>query len=242
VTPQTGVCKGTATKPLMNNTSDAFIDDFETAGSLTSLLAPGWYGFNDVMPAMANNSFQPTRIAGGAAGTAHALEYAGTGGMFYSSTNTTAFGVGLTYNLAIDPAAGQYCVDISNFQGVSFWAKAGPGAMMGTGMPTISVNFVLPSTNMAMTNDAGMPTAGDCLTNCYNHPKVSIGPLSTTWSHYTADFSAAHGGSAPVGTVLQELVFLTSDPNWDFELDEISFYQGTAPTGPVSPGGGGGGG
>jgi hypothetical protein len=212
--------------------TDAFIDDFEES---TGLL-PGWYGFNDVKPTI--NSFQPKQILGGAAGTAHGLEYAGT--MAAQPPATGAFGVGLTYNLAIDPAAGTYCVDISQFDGVSFWAKAGPGAMMGTGMPSITVNFVLPQTNMAMMNDAGMQTAGDCMTGCYNHPRVSVGPLSTSWAQYTAKFADAKGGTATVANVIQELVFITPDVNWDFFLDEITFYKGTAPTGPVSPGGGGG--
>jgi hypothetical protein len=222
-----GVCSGTGTRALINTPWSAFIDDFEQP---TGLL-PGWYGFNDVMPTI--NSFQPTLVVGGAVGTAHALEYAGQGAV--QPPTPGAFGVGLTYNLAIDPTHGIYCVDISAFQGVSFWAKAGPGAMTGMGMPTIWVNFVVPQTNQATSNDAGMMTGGDCQTNCYNHPRVQVGPLSPSWAHYTADFSAAKGGTATVGSVIQELVFISLDANWDFLLDEISFYRGTPPIGAVRP-------
>jgi hypothetical protein len=38
--------------------------------------------------------------------------------------------------------------------------------------------------------------------------------------------------------LVQELAWLSPDSNWDFSLDEIAFYKGTAPTGPVGTGGG----
>jgi hypothetical protein len=227
-----GVCAGTGTRPLTTSATDAFIDDFEESTGLK----PGWYGFNDVTPM---NSFQPKQIMGGAIGTAHALEYAGMGA---KTTANMGFGVGLTYNVAIDPNAGTYCVDISAFDGVSFWAKAGPGAMTGTGMPVITVNFVLPQTNQATMNDAGVMTGGDCQAHCYNHPRVQVGPLSNTWAQYTAKFADASMGSARVVNVIQELVFISPDTNWDFMLDEVAFFKGTPPAGAVSPGGGGGGG
>jgi hypothetical protein len=82
----------------------------------------------------------------------------------------------------------------------------------------------------------GRPNGGDCLTNCYNHPRVSV-TLSTTWTQYSVKFADATGGSAKVGNVIQELAFLSPDANWNFSLDELAFYKGTAPTGPVGMGG-----
>jgi hypothetical protein len=215
----TSVCYGAGTRPLANNMSDAFIDDFEEAA-----ISPGWSSFNDVMPTQ--NAFQIMAVAGGAVGTAHAGHYAGTGAI---TTAMGGFGVGAVYNTAIDPASHIYCIDISAFDGVSFWAKA------ATAGSVISLNFVLPQTNMASTDAMGRPNGGDCTANCYSHPFVSV-TLTTDWAQYAVEFSDAGGGSAAVANVIQELAWLSPDSDWDFTLDEIAFYKGTPPTGPVGPG------
>jgi hypothetical protein len=217
--PTTGVCAGSGTRVLTTAMADAFIDDFEEA-----MISPGWSSFNDVSPVA--NSFLITQAAGGALSTAHSGHYAGTGA---KTAAMSGFGVGTVYNAAIDPGAGIYCVDVSAFTGVSFWAKA------ATAGSTISLNYVLPSTNMASETDAGVQTGGDCKTNCYNHPRVTF-TLTTSWAQYTAPFASAAGGSAKVAGVIQELAFLSPDSNWDFSLDEIAFYAGTPPTGPVGTG------
>lgn len=185
------------------------------------MISPGWSSFNDVSPNP--NSFLITQVTGGAVGTAHAGNYAGTGA---KTAMMMGYGVGTVYNTAIDPAAGIYCVGIAAFTGVSFWAKA------KTAGSTISLNFVVPKTNMASQNDGGMQTGGDCKTGCYNHPRVTF-TLTTSWAQYTAPFAMAGGGTAKVESVIQELAFLSPDSNWDFSLDEIAFYAGTPPTGPV---------
>jgi len=197
--------------------ADAFIDDFEEAA-----ISPGWSSFADVTPDL----YQITQVLGGAVGTAHSGHYAGSGALTPTGT-PSGYGVGTVYNTAIDPGAGIYCVDISAFTGVSFWAKA------ATTGKTISLNFVLPTTNMASENDAGMQTGGDCTgTKCYNHPRVTF-TLTADWAQYTAKFSEAAGGSATVEGVIQELAFLSPDSDWDFTLDEIAFYSGTPPAGAV---------
>jgi hypothetical protein len=222
---QTGVCAGAGTRVLMNTPSDAFVDDFEEATGLS----PGWSAFNDVMPT--ENSFMLVITTPGAIGTAHGGHYAGVG----AKTSTMGgFGVGLIYNTAIDPAAGIYCIDISAFDGVSFWAKA------ATAASTISLNFVLPSTNATSMDSMGRPNGGDCVpnatnSNCYNHPRVTV-TLTANWAQYAVQFSQAGGGSAKVANVIQELGWLSPDANWDFSLDEIAFYKGTPPSGPVGVG------
>jgi hypothetical protein len=213
-----GVCAGTGTRPLTNSQPDAFIDDFEEA-----MISPGWSSFNDVKPTI--NAFKITQVPGGAVGTAHAGHYAGMGAI---TPMMMGFGVGTVYNTAINPSAGIYCVDISAFTGVSFWAKA------GTAGSQISLNFVLPQTNMSVTNDAGVMVGGDCMMNCYNHPRVTF-MLTTQWAQYTAPFANAIGGSAKVGRVIQELAWLSPDSNWDFTLDEVAFYSGMPPAGAVGP-------
>jgi hypothetical protein len=214
---QTGVCKGAGTRVLTTSKMDAFIDDFEE-----TMISPGWSSFNDVSPP---NSFLIQQATGGAVGTAHAGHYAGTGA---KTTAMGGFGVGTIYNTAIDPNAGIYCIDISAFTGVSFWAKA------ATAGAKVSLNFVLPSTNAASETDAGVQTGGDCKMNCYNHPRIDF-TLTTSWAQYTAPFAAASGGSAKVGSVIQELGWLSPDSDWDFSLDEIAFYAGTPPSGAVAP-------
>jgi hypothetical protein len=224
---QTGVCAGAGTRVLTNAPLDAFVDDFEeTAG-----ISAGWSAFNDVMPTQ--NSFMLMLATPGAVGTAHSGHYAGMGA---KTATTGGFGVGLIYNTAIAPAAGVYCIDISAFDGVSFWAKA---ATAGT---TISVNFVLPSTNATSMDSMGRPNGGDCvpnatMSNCYNHPRVTVS-LTANWAQYAVQFSQAGGGSAKVANVIQELGWLSPDANWDFSLDEIAFYKGTPPSGAVGTGAG----
>jgi hypothetical protein len=122
--------------------------------------------------------------------------------------------------MAIDKAAGIYCVDISAFDGVTFWAKA---ATTGS---KIALNFVVPETN-------AQPD-GDCVTGCYLHPHKDL-TLTTQWEQYSVTFAEAAGGSATVQSRLQLLAWLIPDSNWDVSIDEIRLYKGTPPTGPVRP-------
>lgn len=213
------VCDGPGTRPL--TATDTFIDDFEETA-----ISPGWSSFNDVQPTP--NAIKIQQVTGGAVTTAHSGKYAGTGAKV---TTAGGFGVGTVYNVAIDPSAGIYCIDISSFDGVSFWAKAGKDGSK------ISVNFVVPATNQASTDDQGRPNGGDCKTKCFNHPHVSV-TLTANWAQYTVKFADAAGGSAKVGSVLQEIAWLSPDSDWDFSLDEIAFYKGTPASGPVGTGGG----
>ncbi len=217
------VCDGAGTRVL--TLDGAFIDDFEEP-----MILPGWSSFNDETPAP--NLYRITQVMGGAAGTAHSGEYRGSGAI---SVAAGGFGVGTVFNDAIDPANGTYCVDISAFDGVSFWAKS------ATAGSTITVNFVLPSTNAISTDNLGRPNGGDCnpkTAQCYDHPRVPV-TLTADWAHYTVQFSAATGGSATVGRIIQEIAWLSPDAAWDFSLDEIAFYKGTPPAGAVGSGSGG---
>ena len=218
----TSVCAGPGTRVLTS--TDTFIDDFEE-----TMLLPGWYSFNDI-PGMPD-SFKLMQTAPGAAGTAHAGHYAGMGARTPTAV-PSGYGVGATFNLVIDPSAGLYCVDISVFDGISFWAKA------ATASTTISLNFVVPQTNKATMDMMMRPNGGDCTVNCYNHPHVNFA-LMTTWKQYTATFAVAGGGSAKVANLIQEIVFISPDSNWDFSIDEIAYFKGTPPTGAIGRGDGG---
>jgi hypothetical protein len=216
--PTTGVCAGTGTRAL--TIAQGKVDDFEADPILT-----GWSSFNNLAPAGTDNSIMIMREAGGADGTAFAGHYMGAGA---KTPVMGGFGVGTIYNMAIDMTAMIYCVDISAFDGLTFWAKAGTTALPSA---RIGVNFVVPSTNQA--------PQGDCpktSTTCFNHPQKTI-TLTTDWQQYSVAFSAAVGavGGMPVtvGSVIQELGWLSPDSTWDFWLDEIQLYKGTPPTTPV---------
>ncbi len=208
--PTTGVCAGTGTRAL--TIAQGKVDDFEADPIL-----PGWSSFNDVQPV--SNAFKIAREAGGADGTGFAGHYMGTGA---KTPVMGGFGVGTIYNMAIDTTAMIYCVDITQFDGVTFWAKA------ATAGSKVGVNFVIPSTNQAPQGDCPMTS-----TTCFNHPQKAV-TLTTDWQQYTVPFASALGGTgAKVGSVIQELGWLSPDATWDFWIDEIQLYKGDAPTTPV---------
>jgi hypothetical protein len=223
---QTGVCAGAGTRKLA--IGDTKVDDFEGA-----VISPGWSSFSDVMPTP--NSFKIAQEAGGALATAHSGHYMGTGA---KTTLKGGYGVGTVYNVSIDTKAGIYCIDISAFDGVAFWAKA------GTAGKSVNMTFVLPETNQQDPVNGG----GDCVKDpsCFNHPYKAV-TLTADWAPYSVKFSEAAGGKYPAGSanpggsatvknVIQELEWITLDADWDFSLDEIQFYKGTAPTGPAGGG------
>jgi hypothetical protein len=209
------VCDGTGTRILTADKAE--VDNFEGPA-----LDPGWSTFSDVVsrPNVAKMMIQ----SGGAVGTAHAGHYAGMGAR---TPAMGGYGAGAVFNMAIDKTRGIYCVDISLFDGVTFWAKANrAGGPSKTNK--LSVNFVLPETN-------ALSVGGDCpdaSMKCYDHPRTTV-ILTTDWAQYTVPFAKANGGSATVANRIQELAFLGLDSDWDYSIDEIQLYKGTPPTGPV---------
>jgi hypothetical protein len=210
IPPPPSICDGTGTRMLA--ATDAKIDDFEAA-----TISPNWSSFNDVMPVP--NAFSIAQVqTDGAATTWKSARYRGTGA---KTLPEGGYGVGTVFNIAINKAKGQYCVDISAFDGVSFWAKA---AKEGA---DVELNFVIPETNA--TKDGG-----DCTSGCYNHPRTAL-TLTTGWKQYTVTFASAGQGAYDLTNRIQELAWLAPlDADWDFSIDEIAFYKGTAPAGPVS--------
>jgi hypothetical protein len=204
----TGVCADMGTRAL--TIDQGKIDDFEEP-----MILAGWSSFNDVMPTP--DSFKIAQETGGAIQTAHSGHYMGTGA---KTPTMGGYGVGTVYNMAIDTANHIYCVDITAFDGVTFWAKA------ATASSKITVNFVVPDQNA--TKDGG-----DCTASCYNHPQKLV-TLTTDWQQYHVTFAEAVGGTgAKVKGRIQELLFLSPDANWDFSIDEIQLYKGTPPATPV---------
>ncbi len=222
------VCDGLGTRVL--STADAFIDDFEcvTKPCAANHISADWSTFNDLgAPGAdaADNMIQLLQELPGYA-SAHAGQYKGSGAN--TSKVAPGFGVGAVLNLAIDPTLGTYCVDISAFDGVSFWAKT------EIYDSAFNVEFVLPNTNAEGKDPNGKENGGDCLMGCYQHPRKTVA-LSRTWEPYTVAFSATYDGSAKIKNVIQEIAFLNADATWDFSLDEIAFYKGKPPAPPLKP-------
>src|SRR5262249_22527014 len=98
--PGPSICDGAGTRIL--GPMDGYVDNFEEPA-----LLPGWAWFNNVAPAMPDNSIPLVLATGGALGTGHAGHYAGTGAR---TPVAGGFGVGLIFNEAIDPVAHIFCV------------------------------------------------------------------------------------------------------------------------------------
>ena len=74
---------------------------------------------------------------------------------------------------------------------------------------------------------------GDCDFGCYNHPRKAVA-LTTQWKQYTVQFASAGQGASEITNRLQEVAWLAPlDADWDYSIDEIAFYKGTPPTGPI---------
>jgi CRISPR/Cas system-associated endoribonuclease Cas2 len=208
----TGVCAAMGTRAL--SIAQGKVDDFEA-----DPISPAWSSFNNLAPAGTDNSIKIARTAGGAIATGFYGHYMGTGA---KTPTMGGFGVGTLYNMAIDDANHIYCVDVTAFDGVTFWAKAGSATTTH-----VSVNFTVPETNMTPQGDCPGPTG------CYNHPQKLI-TLTTEWAQYSVLFSAATGGTgAKVKGRIQQILFISPDSIWDFSIDELQLYKGTAPATPV---------
>jgi hypothetical protein len=212
------VCYG-ATK-VLDPAVEAFVDDFE---ELDGKVLGGWYAYNDVVPA---DGVKPTIEVGGAATSAHALQYLLSG---VKSPSSGGYGAGLVWGLL--PAAIK-CVDVSQFDGVTFWAKLGPTAGANA---QIYFKVATPETNKTPDGDCVPKADGS---GCYNPANVIIA-LTASWVQHAVKFTDLTGGQLPNGTkptfakIAQQLVWASDGPAVDFQIDEIAFFKGTAPTGPV---------
>jgi hypothetical protein len=211
--PAPSVCDGNATHKLTTSKADALVDDFQ--GSMLSIK---WSRFSDVMP-VANSFDLLQKTDDGAVATGKSGRYQGTGAKTLASGG---YGVGIVFNIAVIKAQGLSCADISDFDGISFWAKS------SIEDAAFEVNFVVPATN-------AVADGGDCTSGCYNHPRTSV-QLTNEWKQYTVKFGEVFNGAAPIRDRVQMLAFTIPDAeDWDFSLDEIAWFKGTAPTGPVAP-------
>lgn len=193
---------------------EAYIDNFETDTRFT-----GWYAFSDTTPP---NMPAPERVMMGAVSTGYAGHVHATG---IKSSKAMGYGAGFGFGL-VDPAKGN-CVDLSAFDGISFWAKGTAGADN-----TLKFQVVAPATQPA----DSMPV-GDCPSSAsacaFKHPAKTI-TLTADWSQVVIRFSELAPAAAYTGKVLG-FNMITDGPDYDVEIDEVTFFSGTAPTGAVMP-------
>jgi hypothetical protein len=207
--------------------AEAYVDNFETTTRFD-----GWYGFADTMPA----SPAIARVEGGALETGFGAHFAATG--IHSPTSMVkGYGAGTGFNL-VNTAMGETCLDASAFDGISFWAKGTSGTAN-----IVKFQMIVPATQPA----DEMPK-GDCASKmaacAYIHPAKAI-TLEAAWKQYSIPFSEMVSAAGKVDGKILGFNIITPDEAWDISLDEVTFYKGTAPTGPVEPpveGGGGSGG
>ena len=143
---QTGVCKGAGTLRPHEHAARRIHRRLRGGDDLAGLVV--------VQRRLAGmlTSSQIMQVAGGAAGTAHAGHYAGTGAK--TSTMRLRRRHGLQH--------GDRSQHWASTASTSLPSPASRSGRRRRRPQSISLNFVLPSTNMASENDAGMQTGGDC--------------------------------------------------------------------------------
>jgi hypothetical protein len=204
------VCDG---KTFALPIGEAYIDNFETD---TRFL--GWYAFSDTTPP---NMPAPERVPSGAVSTAYAGHVHATG---IKSSKAMGYGAGFGFGL-VDPVKGN-CVDLTAFDGISFWAKGTAGTDN-----SLKFQIVSPSTQPS----DSMPV-GDCVPGsacAFKHPAKTI-TLTADWKQFVIKFSELAPATAYTGKVLG-FNMITDGPDYDVEIDEATFFSGTAPTGAVMP-------
>lgn len=207
VVPGPSVCDGVTQVLAVNQ---GYIDNFETATRFA-----GWYSYSDTQ---VPNEPKLARSASGAVTTGYKASVAVSG---IQTPAQDGYGAGIGFNL-LDPALSK-CVDLSAFDGISFWARGGS--------PSNQVTFqlVVPGSQPA---DNQPP--GDCLETCYGHPSRTF-TLTTSWQRFTIPFNQLT--TSPTAYAGRALMFnlVTNDSAWDISIDEVTFYKGTPPVGAISP-------
>lgn len=202
---------GSATPSICDNNTHAvtvdngFVDDFETDKTFG-----GWYSFADTEAA---NYKKIAAEAGGAASTTMSGRVSATG---IKAPTAGGFGAGFGFGLK---DAAMTCADVSAFDGVSFWAK-------GTSAADNSLRF-----QVVVAATQAKADGGDCEKNCYNHPGKSI-TLTADWKQYTVKW-AELAGAVKVNGIVLGLNWITTGPDFDVSIDEVTFFAGTAPPGPI---------
>jgi hypothetical protein len=210
-TSASGTGGGSSTPSICDNNvheitvDNGFVDDFET-----DTVFPGWYSFADTDAA---NFKKIAREGLGAVGTTMAGHVSATG-----IKAPTAMGFGAGFGFGMKDAA-MACAGVKAFDGVSFWAK-------GTSSTDNALRF-----QVVVAATQAVKDGGDCVTNCYNHPGKSL-TLTPEWKQFTVKWTDL-AGAVKVNGVILGLNWITTGPDFDVWIDEVTLFAGTAPAGPI---------
>ncbi|HWZ93356.1 MAG TPA: hypothetical protein VNW92_31065 [Polyangiaceae bacterium] len=114
------------------------------------------------------------------------------------------------------------CRDVSDFDGISFWGRS-------EGTSAVRFLAVIPKTDPNPGGDCAAPM------KCSDHPgkPFSFGP---EWVLYHAAWSElkqlGFGSMASFSGVINAVLWINDGPvdHFDFSIDQVSFYNGAAPT------------
>jgi hypothetical protein len=195
--------------------ADGYIDNFETVARFGQ-----WYSFSDTTPP---NMPPIVRQASGALATG----WAGYGtAEDILQVGNKGYGAGIGFQL-VNPAAGETCVDVSAFDGISLWAKGASGTAN-----LLKFQVTVPA---SQPRDAVPP--GDCVpqTACaYEHPTKTL-LLTNGWAHHVIRFADLTSPTVVFSGKFLAFNIITPDTSWNVSIDEVTFYKGTAPTTPITP-------
>jgi hypothetical protein len=216
------------TTPLTAN--DTFISNFEPTDPHLAM----WVESDDMLCTSIVGLGTPVAAGGaGGAGGAPAAMYGGPESPGAAGTQYAGHLVGdlcTSWGASLSIGFGSPCVDVTVFDGISFWAKGGAT----TSSMDVQVGLAATTATTA---------GGDCLESsvpgCWDHPRKDI-ILTTEWQHFTitwAEFKQQRWGliaTWPTGVIMQ-FDFAHDAGSFDFWIDEIALYKGTAPAGAVTP-------
>lgn len=193
--------------------SQGYIDDFET-----NVRFAGWYAFSDTTPP---NLPRPARVSVGAVLTAHSGYFTASN---IKGAQQMGYGAGFGFGL-VDPTKGA-CVDVSQFDGISFWARGS--------VPDGGLKFQIVTHE---SQPADSSPQGDCPSTsspcAFRHPSTVL-PMTTQWAHYIIRFANL---KSPAFTWddrrILGMSFITDGPSYSAWVDEVTLFKGPAPVGPV---------
>jgi hypothetical protein len=193
--------------------SEGYIDDFETNERFA-----GWYAFSDTTPP---NLPKPARVSVGAVLTAHSGYFTASN---IKGAKQMGYGAGFGCGL-VDPSKGA-CVDVSEFDGLSFWAR---GSVPDSGLKLQIVAHE--------SQPADSQPVGDCPSTssacAFRHP-AKVLTVTTQWTHYVIRFADLKSSAFTwTDRRILGMNFITDGPSYTTWIDEVTFFKGPAPVGPV---------
>lgn len=227
-----GTGNGGATAPSASSSSTGggqvldLIDDME-AGTGQILTVHGrvgsWFSYDDMsgmqLPAPGGACLPELFGGGGAPGSTRAMHTTGT--------QFTSWGAGIGFDLNHPGAAPRQPYDASQFAGIVFWARS----LHPLPVPPLQVRILEPAT--VPLSEGGTCEAPDGGLACGDSHSTSV-VLTGEWKLYQLDFSSFKqvGWGVKVqppeldpSALLAVQLAVESTPDFDYWIDDVSFYQ-----------------